>query len=123
MPNMNNYCNLIGNLAGDLERRELSGGHVVARALLAVDRGFGRDSKTDWVRVVFWNKQAESAMKYLGKGSKIAIAGHVRSEFYEVKGSDGKSRLDTEVVVDQVQYLSRPREAAAPARAAAGAKG
>lgn len=123
MPNMNNYCSLIGNLAGDLERRELSGGHIVARALLAVDRGFGRDSKTDWFRLVFWNKQAESAMKYLGKGSKIAVAGHLRGEFYEPKGSEGHSRLDLEVVVDQVQYLSRPREAAAPARAAAGAKG
>jgi single-strand DNA-binding protein len=123
MANMNNQVTLIGNLAGDLERRELNGGHVVARVLLAVDRGWGRESKTDWVRVVFWNKQAESAMKYLGKGSKVAISGRLRSEFYEVKGSDGKARLDTEVVVDQVQYLSRPREAAAaPARAAAGGK-
>jgi single-strand DNA-binding protein len=123
MPNMNNQVTLIGNLAGDLERRELSGGHVVARALLAVDRGWGRESKTDWVRVVFWNKQAESAMKYLGKGSKVAISGRLRSTFYEVKGSEGQTRLDTEVVVDQVQYLSRPREAAAAPARAAGGKG
>jgi single-strand DNA-binding protein len=123
MPNMNNQVTLIGNLAGDPERRELSGGHVVARVLLAVDRGWGRESKTDWVRVVFWNKQAESAVRYLSKGSKVAIAGHLRSEFYKVKGTEDQSRLDTEVVIDQVTYLSRPREAAAPARAAAGAKG
>jgi single-strand DNA-binding protein len=123
MSNMNNEVRLIGNLARDLELKTLNGGHIVARALLAVDRGWGRDSETDWVRVVFWNKQAEAASKYLGKGSKVAISGRLRSTFYEVKGSEGQTRLDTEVVVDQVQYLSRPREAAsAPARSAAGGK-
>jgi single-strand DNA-binding protein len=54
---------------------------------------------------VLWGKQAVNAVRYLEKGSSVGIVGHLRSEFYE--GRDGKSKLDTEVVVEEIQYLSR----------------
>jgi single-strand DNA-binding protein len=80
--------------------------------LLAVDRGFGRDSGTDWIRVVIWGKAAESAAQYLDKGSKIALSGRLVGNFYKSKES-GKDKLDMEVATSQVQFLSSPRSAGA----------
>ena len=50
---------------------------------------------------------ALNAAPYLGKGSRVGIVGHFDSEFYERKNGGG-SGLDTEVVVDQIEYLSPP---------------
>src|SRR5438034_7360784 len=108
-----NSVQMVGNLARDVELREFSGGLVRGRSLLALSR-YGKREGTDYVRIVLWNKQAANAAKYLRKGSRVAVFGHLNSEFYERKGADAQSpnvRLDTEVVVDQIEYLSRPPSA------------
>jgi single-strand DNA-binding protein len=67
---------------------------------------------------VLWGKQAVNAVRYLEKGSSVSIVGRLRSEFYEAR--DGKNRLDTEVVVEEIQYLGRrPNGSAASAGARA----
>src|SRR5256885_12086823 len=96
---------LQGNLARDLDYKELGGDKALARGLLAVSRyGKGREGR-DLIRIVLWGKQAVNAVRFLEKGSSVGIIGRIRSEFYEDR--DGKNRLDTEVVVEQIQFLSR----------------
>jgi single-strand DNA-binding protein len=114
---LNNQVNLTGNITRDVELRYSKNGKSFARILLAINRGFGKDSKgADFLPIVIWGKQAENAAKFLVKGSKVSIMGHLRGTFFETTGADGKakSRLDVEVVADQVQYLSKPNQGAEP---------
>jgi single-strand DNA-binding protein len=95
---------LQGNLASDVEIRK-AGKHTVGRVLMAVSRP-GKDKGADFIRVVMWNKTAENSAKYLQKGSKISVEGHIRGEFWE---KDGKKNLALEVVANQVTFLdARP---------------
>jgi single-strand DNA-binding protein len=117
-----NRVHLIGNLARAVELRELGGGKVVGKSLVAVSRmRKGERIGTDWIPVTLWDRQAQSAAKYLGKGSRVAIEGRLHGDYVPVKGGEGeakRSRLVLEVVVDRITYLSPPRRAG---EAAAGA--
>ncbi len=110
-----NRVHLIGNLARAVELRELGGGKVVGKSLVAVSRmRKGERIGTDWIPVTLWDRQAQSAAKYLGKGSRVAIEGRLHGDYVPVKGGEGeakRSRLVLEVVVDRITYLSPPRRA------------
>jgi single-strand DNA-binding protein len=99
---------LIGNLATDIELKDVPPDKKVASFLLAVDRP-GRDAGADFVHVATWNRQAEVCDEYLSKGSKIAIDGRLRSRSWE--DEDGKRRTAIEVVANRVEFLdSRSRD-------------
>ena len=112
-----NKATLIGNLGRPVELRELGGGKVVGRTLLAVSRiGRGGERKgTDWIPVVLWDRQATNAARYLGKGSRVAIEGRIHGDFVPRRKTEGEestgSRLMVEVIVDRITYLSAPRAA------------
>jgi single-strand DNA-binding protein len=98
-----NSVTLIGNLASDVELKELSEEKSVASFLLAVDRAPAEGA--DFVRVSAWNKQAELCSRFLAKGRRVAVGGRLRSRSWE---EDGKRRSALEVVADRVEFLSRP---------------
>ena len=103
-----NSVTLIGNLATDVELKDVPPDKKVATFLLAVDRP-GRDAGADFVHVATWNRQAEVCDEYLSKGSKIAIDGRLRSRSWE--DDDGKRRTAVEVVANRVEFLdSRSRD-------------
>jgi single-strand DNA-binding protein len=105
-----NVVTLIGNLATDVELREVGEDLQVASFLLAVDRP-GKD-EADFVRISTWNKQAEICAQYLTKGRKVGIDGRLRSSSWE--DSDGNKRNSIEVVANRVEFLSsRGKEEAA----------
>jgi single-strand DNA-binding protein len=110
-----NVVSLIGNLASDVDLRELSGEKKVASFLLAVDRP-GKDAGADFVRVSAWDRQAEVCAEYLAKGRRVAVDGRLRSRSWE---EEGKRRSAVEVVANRVQFLSGPREEETPFEAAA----
>lgn len=98
----------VATVARKPELREVgSKGQVRAELLVAVDRGYGRDSGTDWVQVVCWNGEAKNVTRYLDKGARVGVEGHLRGDFYENK--EGKRVRSLEVVADRVRFLSRPR--------------
>ena len=100
---------LIGNLASDVEVKEVGAEKRVANFLLAIDRP-GQDKGADFVRVAAWDKQGELCARFLSKGKRVAIDGRLRSRSWE--DADGKRRSAVEVVANSVQFLS-PREEAA----------
>ncbi len=115
-----NNVQLIGNLARAVELRELGGGKVVGKSIIAVSRvNRGTRVGTDWIPITLWDRQAQSAARYLGKGSRVAIQGRLHGDYVPVKGAEGeqkRTRLALEVIVDRITYLSpmrRPAEAAA----------
>jgi single-strand DNA-binding protein len=109
---------LIGNLATEIELKEVPPDKKVASFLLAIDRP-GSDSGADFIRVATWNRQAEVCDEYLSKGSKIGIEGRLRSRSWE--DDDGKRRTAVEVVANRVEFLDArsrdetPFDALAPA--------
>jgi single-strand DNA-binding protein len=103
-----NNVNLIGNLATDVDVKDVPPDKKVASFLLAVDRP-GRDAGADFISVATWNRQAEVCAEYLSKGSRIGIDGRLRSRSWE--DADGKRRSAIEVVANSIQFLdTRVRE-------------
>ncbi len=106
-----NSVDLIGNLATDVELRDVGEDKKVASFLLAVDRG-GRDGGADFVWVSAWDRQGELCAEYLGKGSRIAVDGRLKSRTWE---QDGKRRDAVEVVARRVEFLWSPNRETAGA--------
>lgn len=104
-----NVVALVGNLATDVELRELDGDKKVASFVLAVDRP-GVDGRADFVRVSVWDRQADACARFLAKGRRVAVDGRLRSRSWE--DADGKRRSAVEVNAGSVQFLSRRDEAA-----------
>ncbi len=96
-----NIVTLIGNLATDVELREVGPEKKVASFLLAIDR-LGREGGADFVGVSAWDRQAELCAEYLGKGQRVAIDGRLRSRTWE---DEGKRRTAVEVVARRVEFL------------------
>jgi single-strand DNA-binding protein len=100
-----NTVSLIGNLATEVEMREVGEGKKVASFLLAVGRG-GRDAGADFVGVSVWDRQAELCAEYLGKGRRVGVMGYLRSRTWE---EEGRRRRAVEVVAQRVDFLGGPR--------------
>ncbi|MCH8544798.1 MAG: single-stranded DNA-binding protein [Alcanivorax sp.] len=100
---------LIGNLGADPETRFMPSGGAVTNANIATseswkDRNSGQmQERTEWHRVVFFNKLGEIAGEYLKKGSKVYIEGSLRTRKWQ--GQDGQDRYTTEVVASEMQML------------------
>ena len=96
-----NVVTLIGNLATEVELREVAPDKKVASFVLAVDRA-SRDGGADFVSVSAWDRQAELCAEYLGKGRRIAVDGRLKSRSWK---EEGKRRSAIEVVARRVEFL------------------
>ena len=97
---------LIGRLTRDPELRYTSSNIPSATFSLAVNRPFQNQNgvrEADFINIVMWRKQAETAKKYLTKGSLISIEGRIQTRNYD--GADGKKVYVTEVVADNFKFL------------------
>ena len=82
---------LVGNLGRDAELRYTPGGAAVATLNMATtetwnDKSGQRQEKTEWHRVVFWGKVAESLTEYLTKGKQVYVEGRLRDAPVERQG-------------------------------------
>ena len=115
---------LIGNLGAEPETRFMPSGGAVTNVRLATseswkDRQSGQmQERTEWHRVVFFNKLAEIAGEYLKKGSKVYIEGSLRTRKWQ--GQDGQDRYTTEIVANEMQMLDGRGEAGAGAGSGGG---
>lgn len=100
---------LVGNLGQDPETKYLPSGGAVTNITVATsetwkDKNSGQmQERTEWHRVVFFNKLAEIAGEYLSKGSKVYIEGSLRTRKWQ--DQSGADRYTTEIVADQMQML------------------
>ncbi|MEZ0148679.1 MAG: single-stranded DNA-binding protein [Candidatus Reddybacter sp.] len=101
---------LIGNLGQNPEVSALPSGGAVTNLTIATseswkDKQTGQPvEKTEWHRVVFFNRLAEIAGQYLKKGSKVYIEGSLRTRKWQDK-STGADRYTTEIVAREMQML------------------
>ena len=101
---MLNKCCFIGNIGRDPEVRQVGGKKVVNLSLAVSERWKGADGerqeRTEWIKVVIWNEKiAEVAERYLTKGSKVYIEGQLQTRKWTDK--DGQDRYTTEVVLQR----------------------
>jgi len=100
---------LIGNLGQDPEIKATAAGASIANFSVATseswkDKNTGQQvEKTEWHRVVAFNRLAEIIGQYVKKGSKIYIEGSLRTRKWQDK--EGKDHYTTEVVANEMQML------------------
>lgn len=116
-----NVVNLIGRLGQDPELKTTQSGKSVCSFSLAV-KGMKAD-EVDWVRIVAWEKTAETIANYCAKGREIAIEGRISVRNWEDEG--GNKRQSVEVVANRFHFIgpkpedgaageAKPKAAAAP---------
>lgn len=141
---------LIGNLGRDPEVRSTQAGKKVVNLAIATsetwkDRNSGeRQERTEWHRVVIFNERlAETAERYLRKGAKVYVEGQLQTRKWT--DQSGVEKYTTEIVLQQfrgeltmldgrsggsgaaasraamTRWMARPAAAAAAAMAAAAA--
>jgi single-strand DNA-binding protein len=99
---------LVGNVGKDPETRYLPSGGAVTNLAIATseqwkDKNTGQpQEKTEWHRVVFFNRLAEIVNEYVRKGSKLYIEGSLRTRSWE---QDGVTKYATEIVANEMQML------------------
>lgn len=107
-----NRVNISGNLGQDPEMRTTAGGTNILSFSVAVnDRRKNPQSGewedyTNWVPCIVFGTRAEPLSRFLSKGSKVAVEGKLRWSQWEDKET-GNKRSKIEVIVDEVEFLSR----------------
>ena len=101
---------LVGNCGQDPETRVIpSTGASVTNLSVATSESWkdkvtgDQQERTEWHRVVFFNRLAEIAGEYVRKGSKLYIEGSLRTRKWQ--GQDGQDRYTTEIVGSEMQML------------------
>lgn len=115
-----NKCVLVGNLTRDPEHTVTANGISVCRFTIAVNRNYTGSSgerEADFINIVTWRGLADNCGKYLTKGNKVAVSGSIQTRNYEDK--EGNKRYSTEVVADDVEFLTPRGEGAVNNTAAA----
>ena len=100
---------LIGNVGGDPEVRYMPNGNAVTTLSIATsevwkDKQTGdKQERTEWHRVVCFNRLGEIAGEYLKKGSKLYIEGSLRTRKWQ--DPQGQDRYTTEIIANELQML------------------
>lgn len=111
---MMNHVALIGNLTRDPDMRYTQSGTATCSFTIAINRMKSKDGtqKTDYIPVVAWRSLAETCGRYLAKGRKVAVMGAIQTRTYDAK--DGTKRYVTEVIANNVEFLSPKQQEQAP---------
>lgn len=103
-----NKAILVGNLGRDPELRRIGDDVAVCNFSLATtqrvrSREGNYEDRTEWHNIVMWRGLAETAAKYLKKGSTVYLEGKITTRNYD--DADGKTIYRTEIVADEMVML------------------
>jgi single-strand DNA-binding protein len=114
-----NKVMIIGNLGNDPETKYTQDGRPVTKISVATtdkwkDKQSGEQrSKTEWHRVVAFDRLAEIMGEYLKKGSPVYVEGKLQTSTYE---KDGSKRYSTEIIAQSMQMLGDRNSQQQPAQ-------
>ncbi len=100
---------IVGNLGADPEVRYMPSGGAVTNIRVATSDGWKDkqtgelQERTEWHRIVFFNRLAEIASEYLRKGSKVYVEGSLRTNKWQ--DQNGNERYTTEIIANSMQML------------------
>lgn len=102
---MLNNVTLMGRICNEIELRRTGKGTAVSSFTLAVERDMKNASgerETDFFDIVCWDRTAEFAQKYFGKGKMAVVKGRLQARRWDDK--DGNKRKTVEVVADSLYF-------------------
>ena len=116
-----NMCQFIGNLTRDVEEKYLPDGGCIANFSIACNDDYKKNGnevkQVEFINLVAFGKPAEIIAKFCSKGSKLYVAGKMRTRKWQDKKT-GENRYSTEVVVFEFQFLgSKSDSGGAPQQA------
>lgn len=125
---MLNKVMVIGHLGADPEARYTANGTMVCEFRVAAgdkytDKAGEKHDRTEWFRVITYERLAEICSQYLFKGKLVYLEGRLQTRSWD--GQDGQKHYATEVIANTVQFLGgrtgdgAPAEEYAPAGAVA----
>lgn len=106
-----NRVNITGNLTRDPELRATAGGTQILSFGVAVNDRRKNPQTGAWedvpnfVDCIVFGQRAEALSRFISKGAKVSIEGKLRFSSWETKDGDRRSKL--EVVVDEIDFMSR----------------
>lgn len=109
-----NMVIIMGNVGVEPEVRYTPSGSAVTNLSIATseswkDKQTGENQeRTEWHRIVFYNKLAEIVGQYVRKGSKLYIKGSIRTRKWQ--DQSGQDRYTTEIIAEDMQMLDRKGE-------------
>ena len=98
-----------GNLTRDAELRQTASGTSVLTLGVAVNERHKNpngqwEDRANFIDCIIFGTRAQAVSKYLSKGSKVSIEGKLRQSTWE---RDGQKRSKIEVVVDEIEFMSK----------------
>ena len=104
---------VVGRLGSDPEVKTIPSGQTVANFSVATsenwtDKDGQKQERTEWHRVVVWQKLADVCGKFLSKGRQVYLEGRLQTRSWE--DQQGQKRYTTEIVASTVQFLGSPRD-------------
>lgn len=110
MANGLNKAMIIGRLGADPEIRYTPAGKAVANISVATKETWNKDGerqeRTEWHKLVVWDKLAEICQQYLKKGDMAYFEGSLQTRKWQAQ--DGSDRYSTEIKVSSMQMLGSP---------------
>ena len=100
---------LVGNVGNEPEMRYMPNGNAVTTVSIATsetwkDKQTGeKQERTEWHRVVFYNRLGEIAGEYVKKGTKLYVEGSLRTRKWQ--DQQGQDRYTTEIIGNEMQLL------------------
>ena len=110
---MLNKAMIIGRLGRDPEIRYRQEGKAYASLYVATDESYtdrngNKVTRTEWHRVIVWEKSAEACGNHLSKGSLVYVEGKLQTR--EWQDQQGQKRYTTEIRAERVQFLERRKD-------------
>ncbi len=108
-----NRVMIIGNLGRNPEVTYTQSGVAVAKIAVATsetwnDKNTGeKRENTEWHRITFFGKQAETIGKYMAKGSQIYVEGRLQTSQYE---KDGITLYSTDIIANNFQFIGGKKQ-------------
>ena len=101
---------LVGNLVKEPDKVDLEG-KTLCKLNIAVNENYtDKDGNrpVQYFDIVVWGQLADNCLKYLTKGSKVAVVGKSQTRVWETK--DGEKRYAREVVASEIEFLSTKKK-------------
>lgn len=105
---------LVGNVGRDPEIRYVDSRAVASFSLATTERAYTTRTgaqvpeRTEWHNIIMWDRAAETAEKYIRKGTRLYVEGKLRTRVWEDRNTI--KRNITEIVAENFEILSRPVE-------------
>lgn len=84
---------------------------AILKSTIAVNRNFKNTDgqyDADFIRIIAFDKKAETIAQYFDKGSRILISGRLQTGSYDDK--DNKKKYTTDVIVEEIDFIETRKE-------------